>query len=268
MQKYSHAAVLLLLGSVFSPGSQAADPVAVVNGEPITVQDVEQFQEDHDLDDRERVVDELIARKLLLQEAQKDKLDQRPQVQERIEKARREILVSAAVDDIVAKLPVSEEALKTQYEALKPRLSHPELKARHILVESREKAADLIAKLQKGASFATLANEHTTDPSGKNNGGDLGWFEPNQMVPAFATAAGQLKPGEYTKEPVQTPFGWHVILLENTRTSEPPAFEEIEPQLRQMAERHQVGRYIEQLQAKAKIERPEPKKEEPTAEKK
>ncbi|MCH8156091.1 MAG: peptidylprolyl isomerase [Proteobacteria bacterium] len=125
--------------------------------------------------------------------------------------------------------------------------------ARHILVTSEEAAREVIAKLDEGADFAELAKERSTGPSGAQ-GGDLGYFTADQMVPEFSAAAAKLEPGQYSKDPVQTQFGWHVIKVEDRRTAEPPGFEEVEPQLREGMARAAVEAIFKQLRDGATIE--------------
>ncbi|WP_292583256.1 peptidylprolyl isomerase, partial [Mesorhizobium sp.] len=132
-----------------------------------------------------------------------------------------------------------------------------EVHARHILVKTKEEAEAIIKQLDGGADFQKLANEHTSDPSGKSNGGDLGWFGPGQMVPEFDKAAFALEVGKYTKEPVQSQFGWHVIKLEDKRAKQPPAFEEVKDQAKQAVIRDKYFALVKQLRADAKVEIPD-----------
>ena len=125
--------------------------------------------------------------------------------------------------------------------------------ARHILVTSEAAAREVIAKLDEGADFAELAKESSTGPSGAQDG-DLGYFTADQMVPEFSVAAAKLDPGQYTKDPVQTQFGWHVIKVEDRRTAEPSGFEEVEPQLREEMAREAAAAIFKQLRDGATIE--------------
>ena len=121
-----------------------------------------------------------------------------------------------------------------------------EFKARHILVETQGEAQDLITQLDGGADFAELVKEKSTGPSGPS-GGDLGWFPPDRMVPEFSSAVVELEDGAYTKSAVQTQFGWHVILREDSRESTPPPFETMRDVLRQRVESSKLQDYIEGL---------------------
>ena len=130
-----------------------------------------------------------------------------------------------------------------------------EIKARHILVKTKEEADAIIKQLDGSADFEKLANEHTTDPSGKTTGGDLGYFAQGQMVPEFETAAFALEVGAYTKQPVQSQFGWHIIKLEESRPAAAPAFEEVKDRVKAILERKRLQTYLEDLRKNAKIEK-------------
>jgi peptidyl-prolyl cis-trans isomerase C len=149
---------------------------------------------------------------------------------------------------------MTDDSLRTRYEeylAANPPVS--EQRARHILVANEDEAREVIVKLDGGADFAELAKEISTGPSGER-GGDLGYFTAEQMVPEFSTAASALEPGQYSKDPVQTQFGWHVIMLEDRRDVAPASFEEMEPQLRQDFTRENVEIVLKELRDKATVE--------------
>lgn len=151
-------------------------------------------------------------------------LAQDPQVAAQLDLQRRSILAQAVASEILAGIEVTEDELQAEYAeqvSLAPPLQY---KARHILVESQGEAVDIISQLDDGADFEELAKELSTGPSGPN-GGDLGWFSPNQMVQPFSVAVQAMSDGQHSEEPVQTQFGWHVILREESRESEPPTFE-------------------------------------------
>jgi peptidyl-prolyl cis-trans isomerase C len=173
--------------------------------------------------------------------------------------ARIELMQQTALADLLSQKfqegqePTPEEK-RAEYDkqvALLPKL---EYKARHILVADEAKARELIASLDSGARFETLAEQNSTDSSAKE-GGDLGWFVSGRMVKPFADAVEALEKGTYTKEPVQSQFGWHVIKLEDTRPLTPPAFEEVEAQIGPMVQQSKFQAYLEELTKTAKIER-------------
>lgn len=231
------------------------DALATVNGKAITEQQFRSFMMETGSGaniDRETAVNELIARELIHQDALKNGLDQRIDVRQRLEAVMHEMLVRVAIREILVKDPVTDEEMQKEYDDFAAQQRGKEYKARHILVEDEAGAKELIVSLDGGADFAELARTHSTGPTGKN-GGDLGWFDATQMVPPFAEALKSLEKGNYSKSPVQTQFGWHVILLEDTREMEPPAMESIEPQLRQIVQQKHIGAYLDKLKTGADI---------------
>jgi len=133
-----------------------------------------------------------------------------------------------------------------------------EVKARHILVKTKEEADAIVKQLDSGAKFEDLAAQHTTDPSGKTTGGDLGYFAPGQMVPEFEKAAFALNVGEYTKEPVQSQFGWHIIKVEDKRAQQPPAFDTVKDQIRNLVFREKYFAMVNDLRKAAKVDVTDP----------
>jgi len=244
-------------------GQAQNDPVvARVDGHEITRSDVERevssLPEQYRQMPFEQLFDTLRDRAIntaLLSSAAKERdLADEPAVQEAIDEAVRLILRNRLIETTVDEA-VSEEALRAAYEARadEPGFSQQEAKARHILVESRDEAVELIARLDDGADFQALAEEHSTGPSGEN-GGDLGWFTREQMVGPFGEAVFAMEPGEISSEPVETRFGWHVIELEDRRTTT-PSFEESRAELEQEIGREAVTALLEDLRESASIER-------------
>jgi peptidyl-prolyl cis-trans isomerase C len=163
-----------------------------------------------------------------------------------LELQKRATIAQAVAEDFLAKNQATEEEILEQYEA-QIQLAPPlQFKARHILVETQDDAAGLITKLDEGAEFVELAQTHSTGPSGPS-GGDLGWFSPEQMVKPFSDAVAALEDGAYTAQPVQTQFGWHVILREESRANEPPTLESVRPVIKQNVEQTKLQEYIEGL---------------------
>ncbi len=149
---------------------------------------------------------------------------------------------------------ITEDEVKAAYEAEYANYQGaPEIKAAHILVEKEDEARDIIKQLEDGADFAELAKEKSTGPSGPN-GGDLGFFGKGQMVPEFEIAAFALKPGEFTKEPVHTQFGYHVILNKEARTQSAPTFEAAEGQIRQKLVFAKFREVLDELKARNTVE--------------
>ena len=201
-----------------------------------------------------RLVDQLVALQLVAQSARKMKLNEEPNVKTMTMLADEEILQDAYLDNIMRK-EITEAKLRERYDQqIKTMPAHDEVHARHILVPTEDQAKALIEELKKGADFAKLASDKTTDPSGKNSGGDLGYFSQTDMVPEFAAAAFALKPGEFTQTPVKTQFGWHVIKVEDRRAAKAPTYEQIAPQLARQMSQELYGQKVKELASTAKIE--------------
>lgn len=236
------------------------DPVAVVNGKPIPKAMFDQYAQQlrgrtkvDSPESSKALVDQLIMETLLLQEAAKQKLADDPQIKLQLEMMQDNLLAGSVVRKMLSENAPSEEAIKKEYDTAVAAMKGKEYKASHILVDSEAKAKEIIEELNKGAKFSELAKTKSSDSSAAN-GGDLGWFAPSMMVPPFAQATAKLEKGKYTEQPVQTQFGWHVILLEDTRDATPPSLEELKPQIAQMLQSKVVNDYLEKLKSGAKIE--------------
>lgn len=205
-------------------------------------------------DVRNSIIDQLIVQTLVVDEAIKKGLDKSQEVREQIDLMRQSALADAYVQDFIKTNSVSDEMLKTEYERFKGTIGD-EYRARHILVKTDAEARAIIAELQKDpASFAKLAQEKSSDTASKAKGGDLGWFDPRRMAPEFGAAVKALEKGKITEEPVVTSFGYHVILLEDSRPIEPPALEGIKTGLTQQIQQQNLMKHLDDLKAKAKIE--------------
>ena len=205
-------------------------------------------------DVRKSIIDQLIVQTLVVDEAIKKGLDKSQEVREQIDLMRQSALADAYVQDFIKTNSVSDEMLKTEYERFKGTIGD-EYRARHILVKTDAEARAIIAELQKDpASFAKLAQEKSSDTASKAKGGDLGWFDPRRMAPEFGAAVKALEKGKITEEPVVTSFGYHVILLEDSRPIEPPALEGIKTVLTQQIQQKNLMKHLDDLKAKAKIE--------------
>ena len=173
---------------------------------------------------RKAIIDNLAMQHLVAAEAVKKGVDKQPETQRQLELVRQSILANAFVADYIKNTPVTDEMLKAEYDKVAALAG--EFKARHILVKEEAEAKAIIAELQKDVTkFAALAQEKSMDPGSKVNGGDLGWFDPRSMVPEFGAAVAKLEKGKFTEVPVKTQFGYHVILLEDTKKAEAPPFE-------------------------------------------
>ena len=198
--------------------------------------------------ERSVVMQELTDIYLLTTQPEADALAADARVKAQIELQYRGTLAQAVAGDYLSKNPATDEEILAEYESqleLAPSLQY---KARHILVETQSAAADLITQLDDGAEFAEVAKNHSIGPSGPS-GGDLGWFAPNQMVQPFADAVAALEDGSYSSSPVQTDFGWHVILREDSRTNEPPTLDSVRDTIKQRVEQNNFQRYLERLRA-------------------
>jgi len=205
---------------------------------------------------RKAIVDQLALQMVVADEAVKKGLDKSPEVVEQLTAMRQSVLANAYVRDYVKNNPVTDEMLKAEYDRIKAQIAGGnQYKARHILVDKESDAKDIIARLKKDPSaFAKLAAERSKDPGSKTQGGDLGWFDPTQMVPEFGAAVSKLEKGKFTEVPVKTQFGYHVILLEDTKPVEAPPLDDVKPQLTQQVQQQNLRKQLDSLKAAAKIE--------------
>ena len=251
-----------------APAAAPVDPnavVATVNGEKLTEADLglaegelsQQFAQLPPEQRRAAALSAAIEIRVMAAQAVATGLDKDPEFQRRMAFLQQRALHGEMVEKGVVD-KVTDAEVRARYDqeiANTPPVN--ELHARHILVKTKEEAVAIIKQLDGGADFQKLANEHTSDPSGKTNGGDLGWFGPGQMVPEFDKAAFALEVGKYTKEPVQSQFGWHVIKLEDKRTKQPPAFDDVKDQAKQAVIRDKYFALVKQLRGAAKVEIPD-----------
>jgi peptidyl-prolyl cis-trans isomerase C len=201
---------------------------------------------------REQVKKELIGREVLLQEADKQGLGNRADVKAAVDNARQSIIINAMLADYVKKNPVSDAAVKAEYDKYKSQVGDKEYHARHILVDTEQQAKDIIAKLKGGAKFEDLAKQ--SKDSSANNGGDLDWASPASYVPEFSKAMTSLQKGAITETPVKTQYGYHVIKLEDVRPAKVPAFDEVKGQIAEALQQRKLAEFRESLLKKAKIQ--------------
>ncbi len=198
------------------------------------------------------LVSQEIDRKALLIAAKKEGLEKDPAVAAAMAAAANVKLENAYVQQHIA-ASVSPAAVQAEYNKTYAGKPGPEqIDARHILVKTQAEAQAIIDQLNKGANFAALAKKDSIDP-GAANGGELGWFSQDEMVPAFADAAFALKPGQYTKAPVQTQFGWHVILCEGRRTGPTPKLADVQAQIRQDLADKAIKATLADVRSKVKV---------------
>lgn len=201
------------------------------------------------------VRDDLINRELLAQEAKKKGLDKNPETAMQVEFAQQSVLVGAYIQDYLKNNPAGDAEMKKEYDRIKAEAGESEYKARHILLESEDEAKKMTAELKKDPKkFAKLA-EKSKDTGSAKQGGELGWSPAGRYVPPFADALKKLKKGQMTEAPVQSQFGWHIIMLEDIRPIQNfPTYDQAKPQLQQQAQQGQVTKMLSDLRAKAKIE--------------
>ncbi len=243
---------------------QANTVLAKVNGDPITMADVAAAAQGLPPQIQQQIppeklfpmlVDQLISGKAVQIQARKQGLDKKPEIAKAMQAAADQVLQNAALKGAV--LPkVDEEAVKAAYDtqyAGKP--GEEEVHARHILVDSQAKAQDVIKQLDAGAKFDELAKKYG-DPkdAATQQGGDLGFFKKADMLPEFSDVAFKLKPNEYTKTPVHTRYGWHVIQVLETRVAPPPAYDQVKSQIRQELLQKFAKAYIAQARSQVKVQ--------------
>ncbi len=258
MNLKSAGLLMLLAASAALPAS--AQNVAVVNGKSIPTtrvdamvkQMVQQGQKDSP-EMRSMIKDELINREILAQEADRQGIANRPEIKNQIDLARQSIVIRALAQEFLAKNPVKDEDMKAEYEKFKAQSAGKEYHARHILVEKEDEAKAIIEKLKGGAKFDELAKA-SKDPGSANQGGDLGWAPADAFVKPFSDAMVGLKGGEFTKAPVQTQFGFHVIKLEEVRDAKLPGFDEVKGQIAESLQQQKLQTFQQDLRKKAKIQ--------------
>ena len=253
------AAAAIFIGSINLASAADDTVVATVNGTKITEWTLDRYASQRGLppgapkgQQRNALIEELINRELIYQDAVSIGIDKAPAIKQEIEHQRINIIASSMLNRSSDRFAVSDADLKKEYDNRKDELGGKEFKARHILLKNEADAKAVIAELDKGADFATLAGKKSTGPSAVN-GGDLGWFKADQMVKPFSDATAKLKKGSYTKTPVVTQFGWHVIKLEDTRAVNPPKFDDVKEQIRVGLQNKLIENYIAGLRKTAKI---------------
>jgi peptidyl-prolyl cis-trans isomerase C len=255
------ARLLLAMIAVAVAATAFAQNAATVNGKPITnarvdaivKQVVAQGKQADSPQLREAIKKDLIAREVMIQEANKQGYGTRKEVKDAIDNASQSIVINAMLADFVKKNPVKDADVKAEYDKYKASVGDKEYHARHILVATEKEATDIIAKLKGGAKFEELAKQ-SKDPGSAANGGDLDWASPGGYVKPFADAMVALKDGQITDKPVQSQFGWHVIKLEGSRAAKVPALEEVKPQIEQALQQRKLAAFREDLMKKAKVQ--------------
>lgn len=204
----------------------------------------------------------LITREILYQEAIKRKLDKTPDYQTQLDLARQQIILAVLIEDLSKKLTPSEADVRKEYERVKAERGGDigkQYKSRHILVKEEADAKQIIADLDAGGDFAAIAKEKSEDTGTKEQGGELDWSEAEGYVQPFGEALKALKKGERTKEPVKTNYGYHIIELEDVKSTPFPDYDQVKPQIQQQLSTKMRDDYIAELRTKAKVQKIDPK---------
>lgn len=238
-----------------------AQNVAIVNGKPVPKARVDVLAAQLAKSGRPvspemqgQIKDEVIAREIFMQEAQKRGLDATEDFKGQMELARQTLLIRELFADHQKNNPVTDEEIKAEYDKFAAANGGKEYRARHILVEKEDQAKAIIASLKKGGKFDEIAKKQSKDPGSGANGGDLDWANAQSYVPEFSAALVKLNKGQTTEAPVKTQFGYHVIRLEDVREAQLPKLEEVKPQIAQQLQQQKLSKFQEDLRGKAKIE--------------
>ncbi|MBA2126024.1 peptidylprolyl isomerase [Hyphomicrobium methylovorum] len=250
-----------LLGSPTSPAFAEDKVIATIDGKPITEGDlaVAESEIGGDLGSmpgaqkRTSLLEFLIDNQLFAEAAEAEKLEQSPEFATRLAYLKRRALREMYFEKTIKSSVTDADARKSYDEQVKLMPPVEEVSARHILVETEDKAKELKAQIDKGGDFAELAKENSKDPGSKDDGGNLGYFGHGQMVPQFESIVFKMKKGEVS-EPLKTQFGWHLVKLEDRRTKEPPAFDVVKDRIIQSMLLQKAQKAAVALRSKAKIE--------------
>lgn len=246
-----------------TPATPPGDPVvARVDGQPILLSDLTAAARDLPEELRAAppqmlyplLLDQLIAGRAVTAAARRAHLDQDPEVQARIRRAEEQELQQAWLSREIA-TRVTDEAIRARYDRdVANRPAEEEVRARHILVPTESEAREVLAEIRGGADFTAVAQRRSSGP-GAREGGDLGFFRRGDMVPEFAEAAFALQAGQISENPVRSPFGWHVIKVEERRQAAAPSLEEAAPAIRQRLLEAEVQAAVERARSEAQVER-------------
>lgn len=238
-----------------------AQNVAIVNGKPVPTSRVDMLAAQLAKSGRPippemqgQLKDEVIAREIFMQEAQKRGLDASDDYKQQMELARQTILIRELFADWQKKNPVTDAEIKAEYDKFVAANGGKEYKARHILVEKEDEAKAIIANLKKGQKFEDIAKKQSKDPGSGANGGDLDWAGASSYVPEFSEAMVKLAKGQTTQAPVKSQFGWHIIRVDDIRETQMPKFEEVKPQIAQSLQQQKLSQFQDGLRKSAKVE--------------
>ena len=252
---------LCVLLAAFAAAPAFAQNIAVVNGTPIPkaradalIEQLVHQGQQNTPQLQMAVREELVNREILMQEALRRGLPNRPDIKAQIAVAQQTVVLRALIEDFVKNNQPTDAEITARYNALIKDAGGKEYHLHHILVDNEQQAKDLIAKIKGGASFEDLAKQFSKDPGSGKNGGDLDWSDPKAYVPEFADAATHLQKGQMTDTPVHTQFGWHIIRVDDVRNVTPPPLEQVRPQIVQQIQQEKLQAFEEGLRKNAKIQ--------------
>ena len=241
--------------------SASAQNLAIVNGKPIPLaranalkQQVEQSGQPVTPELEQRIREELINREIFTQAAVQQGLAKSDDYQQQMALAREAVLSNLLLQKFQATHPVGDAEAKAEYDKFVAANGGKEYKARHILVDSEDRAKAIISEIKGGKKFEDIAKKESKDPGSGARGGDLDWANPKNYVPEFTEALLKLKKGEMTATPVKTQYGWHIIRLDDERQAEMPKFEDVKPQIVQQLQQQKLQQFQDQLRKSAKIQ--------------
>ena len=238
-----------------------AQNVAIVNGKAVPSARVEALAQQIARSGRpvtpemqSQLRDEVIAREIFIQEAQKQGLDTTDDYKTQMELARQTILIRELFANYQKANPITDADLKAEYDRFAAANGGKEYRARHILVEKEDEAKAIIAQLKKGGKFDEIAKKSSKDPGSGAKGGDLDWASAGNFVAEFSDAMTKLTKGKMTDTAVKTQFGYHIIRLDDVRDAQLPKFDDVKPQIAQQLQQQKMTKYQDDLRAKAKVE--------------
>jgi peptidyl-prolyl cis-trans isomerase C len=248
--------------SATAPASDSG-PVATVNGAPIDRAYFDFYAKglagknsmsEITPEQRQQALDNLVRAQVVAQEARKEGIDKEIATASMLQLSQLKVLQDALTDRYLKDKKPTEQEVRAEYETQVGLLPHQEYHVQHILVATEAFARKLIGELEKGANFNEVAKRESMDPS-KTNGGDIGWLTPDRIMKPFADAMVALKKGEYTRKPVQTQYGWHVIRLDDVRDVTPPTFDQVRQRLEQVVQAKKFKAYTDELMKHAQVEK-------------
>ena len=238
-----------------------AQNIAIVNGKALPLARVAALKQQVERSGRQvtpeieqQIKEEVIAREIFIQEAQKQGLDTTEDFKIQMELARQTILIRDLFTNYQKANVVSDAEIKAEYDKFAAANNGTEFRARHILLEKEAEAIAIIAQLKKGGKFEEIAKKSSKDPGSGAKGGDLDWAPAGNYVAEFATALTTLTKGQLTETPVKSQFGYHIIRLDDVRDAQLPKLDDVKPQVAQQLQQQKLTKYQAELRAKARVE--------------